>query len=262
MSLQQSSFLFDYDAFQATATPLVAALDAGDPRPLQESVTRIRQKAGPYKNWVLHDKGTALWDSVSAQDPRFKSSLWGHWLLIVLSEFLHPCVSLGYDWTKLSVTLHSLKWSEVDVRRVFVGLPTVWLLKPEAPYERDKHGILIVEKPIPYWYLITPDRATYSGWLPIEEIIRLRDRLLVDHASVIQKVIHTQIQLPPNISTAKAHISPELDPNYWYKRIPVVYQQAIDMMDQAVDAGKGLLMVVYQEEGDADDEQIDGAEDD
>ncbi len=72
MSLKQSAFLFDYHAFRNTAIPLMAALDAGDPEPLQVRMTQIRQGVKSYKNWILHDKGTSLDDSVPAHDVRFQ----------------------------------------------------------------------------------------------------------------------------------------------------------------------------------------------
>jgi hypothetical protein len=248
VSLKQSAFLFDYHTFRNIAMSLMAALDAGDPEPLQVRVTQMHQRAKSSKNWILHDKGTSLDDSVPAHDVRFQSGLWGHWLLIVLSEFLSPCVSLGYDWTKLSCALYSLKWDDQDIRRVYAGEPTVWLLKPGTPYQPD----MVTEWSLPYWYWLRPERSTYSGWLSVEEVTRLRQRLYVDQAS-IEGDLRTWIQLPSNVSTANAHISRELNPDYWYEHIPVVYRQATDMLDQAIYAGKGLYLAVYQEEGDAED---------
>jgi len=252
MSLAHSTFLFDYCAFQSAVTSLVAELDAGNPEPLRAQVMDIRQRIGNSKNWILHDKGTYLWDAVSADDVRFQNSLWGGWLLTVLSTFLSPCVELGYDWPKLSCTLYSLKWNKDDIRQIFNGLPTVWLLRPEAPYQLDQLGIPIIPEPTPYWYWMRPDRSTYCGWLPVEKVARLRQRLLADQR-LLRENLQTRIKLPPSVSSANAQISPDLNPDYWYERIPIVYQQAVEMMSQAEDAGVGLFSIVYQAYGDPEE---------
>lgn len=248
MSLAHSAFQFDYRAFQSVAIPLAAELDAGNPEPLRAQVAKIRLEVGNPKNWILHDKGIEMGDYGMDRDPRFQNCLWGNWFLTILSAFLSPCIELGYDWPKLSRTLHNLKWTDEDVWRVLTGLPTAWLLKPNAPYQRD----MVAEHSMPYWYWMRPHRSTYGGWLPVEEVERLRQRLLADQ-HLLEKDLRAQIKLPPNVSAANAHISPDLNPDYWYERIPIVYQQSIDMMNQALDAGVGLFMVVYQAYGDPEE---------
>jgi len=252
MSLAHSGFLFDYRAFQAAAAPLVAELDVSNPEPLRKWVADIRHEVGNSRNWILHDKGTYLWDAVSADNVCFHNRLWGNWFLTILSTFLKPCMELGYDWTKLTHTLRSLGWIENDIKLVFSGLPTVWLLKPEAPYQRDQLEIPIMPESAPYWYLIEPDRSTYSGWLPIEEIERLQKQLLTDQ-HLLEGNLWSRIKLPPDVSTANAHISPDLNPNYWYERIPIIYKQTIEMMSRAIDMGLGLFSVVYQAYGDPEE---------
>jgi len=255
MTLQHAAFLFDYIGFQTTVTSLTAMLDCGDSSLLREQVTRIRQGIGAYKDWILHDKGTDFRGDLGLErDPRYQNSLWGHWFLIVLSTFLRPGISLGYDWSKLSCVLHAFQWEREDIFRVFAGQPTAWLLKPNAPYQRGQ----VVEWSDPYWYWINP-RCTYCGWLPMEDIAQLKKRLLA-HRRLTEEDVRTQIALPSNISEEKASISKELDPNYWYERIPIVYQRAIEMMSQALDAGVGLFMVVSQEEGEAEDWETVGDE--
>lgn len=241
MSLRHSAFLFDYHAFQATAVPLMAALDVGDFGPLQEHVTRICQKVGPYENWILDDRGTFLESFDSDLASLRRSDVLGHYFLIVLSAHLRPCTSLGYDWRKLSHTLDYLGWNDEDKQRLFAGLPIVQLLKPEVQYQPG----LVIQLSHPYWYWIGPAHSIYNGWLPVEEVVRLQRRLQADQ-HLLDEDIRTRISLPPNVSAENAHISKELDPDYWYARIPIVYHQAIEMMGQALEAGEGLFMVVEE----------------
>ncbi|MCL4267173.1 MAG: hypothetical protein KJ069_28600 [Anaerolineae bacterium] len=212
MSLKHTAFLFDYPKFQSTIAPLVRSLDTGDFAPLQEKAAQIRHEISLDETWILHDKGTHLMDDYNLiRDSRYQNGLWGHWLLIILSSFLQPIVSLEYDWSKLSTTLRSLEWVEEDVEKVIFGLPTVWLVKPRAPYQRG----MVTEWTSPYWYWIRPMRCTYCGWLPVEEMNRLQKRLR-DQQMLIESDVTTSIQLPPNVSLVNAQISEELDPNYWY----------------------------------------------
>ena len=257
MSLAHSAFLFDYRAFQSAVGSLTAELDAGNPEPLRARVAEIRQRIGNSANWILHDRGTYLWDAVPAGDARFKSGLWGNWLLTILSTFLSPCIEQGDDWSKLSCTLHSLKWTDEDVWRLLTGLSTVWLLKLDASYQRG----MVVEWSMPYWYWMRPDRSTYCGWLPVEEVERLRQRLLDDQHR-LEEDLQTWIRLSPHVSAANAHISPDLNPDYWYQRIPIVYQQAVAMMSRASEAGVGLFSVVYQAYGDPEEWEQDETDED
>ena len=224
MSLAHTAFLFDYRAFQSAATPLAAELDAGNPEPLRARVAEIRRKVGSSKNWILHDKGTEMGDFGRDRDPRYQGGLWGNWFLTILSTFLSPCVELGYDWPKLSCMLHSFKWTDEDVWKVLVGLPTVLLSRPNVPYNINPNEVVPIEKPVPYWYLMAPDRSTYCGWLPVEKVEKLHQRLLVGQ-HMLEEDLRTRIELPPNVSAANAHISPDLNPDYWYERIPIVYQR-------------------------------------
>lgn len=250
MAYNQSSFLLDYRAFREAAAPLMAALDAGNPAPLQVRAAQVSRAIGSPKDWILHDKGTFLGDVSAKSDPRYRNSQWGHWFLIVLSEFLRPTVSLGYDWMKLSRTLHYFGWDQEASRRVFAGLPTVWLLKPDAPY----HQGMFITWETPYWYWLGFDRSIHDGWLPVEEIPRLRQRLQAEQP-LVERELRTRVVLPPEVSVERAHLSPLFDPDYWYARIPIVYRQAIEMMDQALKANVGLFMVVYQEEDDLEVEE-------
>lgn len=244
MSLKHTAFLFDYSKFQSVIAPLMQALDAGDFVPLQEKAAQIRQEIGLDKAWILHDKGTHLMDDSNLiEDSRYQNAIWGHWLLLILSSCLHPHVSLGYDWSILSTTLRSLEWVKEDVEKVIFGLPTVWLVKPQSPYQRGVTGWTS-----PYWYWIRPMRCTYCGWLPVEELNRLQKRLR-DQQVLIERDVSTVIQLPPNVSLANAQISEDLDPNYWYTRIPVIYNEALKIMADAVSAKQGIFSIIYQEYG-------------
>jgi hypothetical protein len=229
-------------------TLLIQALNSGNATPLQEEVIQIRKKIIYDENWILHDKGGYLKDAFGLQqDARYQNALWGNWLLMVLSNFLRPTTSFEYDWGKLSTTLHSLEWSAEDIKRATTGLPTGRLLQPKAI---DYRG-MVIKYEMPYWYWIRPMRCTYCGWLPTEEIIRLQKQLQ-SKQHLLEKNLKTLIRLPENISMAKSHISQELDPNYWYTRIPVIYNQAITMMEYAASNKQGLFIIIYQEYGDSD----------
>jgi hypothetical protein len=194
------------------------------------------------------------------RDPQYQNKLWGNWFLTILSTFLTPCIELGYDWSKLSYTLYFLGWSGNDVGQIFGGLPAVWLFKPDAPYQRDQHGTPLLPVPTPYWYMMEPIRSTHFGWLPVEEVEKYYQRLLADW-HFLEGDLRKQIELPPNVSVANAHISPDLNPDYWYERIPIVYQQVVEMMSQTLDRGVGLLSVVYQAYGDPEEWEQENAHD-
>jgi hypothetical protein len=148
MSLKHSAFLFDYLNFQSTVTPLVLALTSGNAIPLQEKVAQVRQRVRLNINWILYDKGAYITDDIDLnQSPRYQNALWGNWLLVVLSSFLQPAISFDYDWLKLSTALRAFNWNDEDVERVISGLPSVWLLKPEANYQRN----MATEWTLPYW---------------------------------------------------------------------------------------------------------------
>lgn len=109
------------------------------------------------------------WD----QDSKHKHGLWGHWLLLILSEFLASCVSLEYEWTELSQLLHNLRWDDEDIWRLLTGIPTAQIIKPKEKFRHD----VPIKWSDPYWAWIRPERSIYSGWLPEAEINRLSNKL-------------------------------------------------------------------------------------
>jgi hypothetical protein len=62
----------------------------------------------------------------------------------------------------------------------------------------------------------------------------------------IQGDIRSLVYLPSGVAVDKAWISPDLDPEQWYLRIPLVYQQAVEMLGQAVEAEAGLFIVIQE----------------
>jgi hypothetical protein len=248
MSLKHTAFLFDYYKFQSTIDPLIQALNGGNHIPLQEKVAQIRQEITAEENWILNDKGAFISDDAGLiHDDRYQNALWGHRLLIILSTFLKPVTSFEYDWAKLSVTLRSIEWDIEDIDRLIKGQPISWLLKPETDYQYD----MKIEWALPYWYWIRPIRCTYCGWLPTGEIGRLH-RLLQFQKDLIEGNMQNLIQLPANVTQTNAHISPELDPNHWYTKIPKVYNQALQIMEHALNHKQGLFTVIYQEYGNSE----------
>jgi hypothetical protein len=246
MALRQSAFLFNYQAYNNMAQPLMAALEVGDLAPLKATVAQIRQEVGAYQNWILHDQGTDIWDWADARDPRYQQAIWGHWLLIVLSHFLQPTISLEFDWTKLARVLHHFGWSDIMVTAVIYGWPVARLLKPKTPNPHEVNK----KQPTPYWCQVRPVQNTYAGWLPIDEITRLHQQLQSSQ-HLLTEDWRNRIRLPPRVLLENAHVSSELDPEYWYKRALMVYQRAIAMMASALHAGEGLFMVVSEPEGDS-----------
>lgn len=172
MSYKHSAFIFDYRELMFSISPIVDALEKGNVTPLKDRVYRIQQRFGDG-NWILANSGTSIGNLDWDQDPKYRQGLWGHWILIVLSEYLSRCPSLEYEWTELSHLLRIEKWEDEDIWKLLIGIPIAQLIKPQ---EKNKHN-LPIRWSDPYWYWIRPERSRYSGWLPKEEINRLSDKL-------------------------------------------------------------------------------------
>ena len=172
MSYKHSAFIFDYREFMFSISTIVDALEKGNETPLKDRVYRIRQKFGD-RNWILENNSTSTGNLGWDQDSKYRQGLWGHWILIVFSEYLSSCTSLEYEWTELSHLLRIEKWEDEDIWKLLVGLPVAQLIKPQ---EKNMHD-LPIRWSDPYWYWIRPERSRYSGWLPKEEINRLSNKL-------------------------------------------------------------------------------------
>lgn len=237
----RAAFLFDYQTFQREIVPLIAALDAGDDAPLRRRVNDIRQRIGRSENWILHSHGTALGNFGMDRDPRYRNALWGHWLLIVLSTFLRPCVSVEKG-SFLGCVLPELGWNDEDAIRLYSGLPTSRLFEPEAPYWRGRTR----EWSFPYWYHVGAQRSFLEGWLPVEESARLLELLLKDH-QLVKETLRLGVKPCPGVNITKC-IPESTDPKYWYARALAAYDRSIDMLTQSVSAELGLYLVSYSPE--------------
>lgn len=240
-AIWHSAFLFDYQAFQRVILPTLIALDAGNDVFLRKQVDDIRQQVGLSENWILHNQGTALGNFGLDHDLRYRNALWGHWLLIILSTFLRPCVSLGQG-SFLGCVLSELGWDDEDVRQLHNGLPTVKLLKPEAPYWRG----MTREWSLPYWYHIGTQRSFQEGWLPVEGSVRLLELLLRDR-QVIRETLGTRVKSRSGMNITKC-IPESTDPEFWCANMLAVYERAIDMLTQSISSERGLYLISYSPE--------------
>lgn len=238
MSLRHSAFLFDYQSFMAAATSLMTAVDVGNLTPLQRRVDEISQQIRDEKSWILNDRGTFLERIDLGSTPVSRNDVIGYGFLIVLSAYLRPGTSLEFDWQKLASVLEYLKWGMEDRHLVLFGSPLTSLLKP-----LEKHRLTEVRLTDPYWYWICPAHSTYNGWLAVNDIKKLLNRLTETRWQISKESI-AQVLLPPSVSTEGSRNSKELDPEYWYERIPAVYERSIQMMTQALKQNLGLYMIV------------------
>jgi hypothetical protein len=201
-------------------------LDKNDPARLKAIVDQIRIINSDPQKWILHNKGTQLHGYFGLDlDLKYRNGLIGNYLLIVLSTFLFPALSLGYNFSKFSQILHALEWKKEDIDHILEGYPTSLLIKP---------GLLpihkIVEWEDPYWCWVRPLYSNYSGWFPLPEIVRFHEKLNNDRDKV------ARINIPHQPVEACLEI----------------YTAAIQMLDQAIAADKDLFLVVHEE--DEDDE--------
>lgn len=235
MSLGHSTFLFDYQSFRLEVMPLLKALDEGNPEPLHQRVLQIRASVPDSKKWILHDRGTEIGGDFGLdRDPQQINRLWGHWLLIVLSTYLQPGGSLIFEWTTLSSILNLLNWSEKDRLDLLAGIPTVLLLKPNTQDVPKIQGRLEA----PYWYWVAPIRCYRFGWLPLEEVDRLLNKLVHDQVLIDTALLK---QIPKVIQGVR-------QPG------DVAYQRAIDMLRQAKSANVGLFSIITERSGDIEEE--------
>jgi len=224
MSLKQLNYLFNYNDFQKTVAPLVKALEKDDSRPLQEYVTEVRGKFNHPGEWILNDVGTSLnGDFGFDRDLKYQNALWGNWLLIVLSDFLHQTPSLNYKWTKLSKILETLGWNEEDRWLLIAGHPTSLLVKPQATHLR---GMALTYSD-PFWFWISPPYSTYCGWLSLEDINRLDRKLQIEKNNVVDNMEFS----------AKVSIS--------LSEVNLIWGNVMRVVKEAVNTDKGIFLVTY-----------------
>jgi hypothetical protein len=228
MSYRQSTFLFDYVGYKAAVAPIVDELDKNNLEPLKNIVENVRKDHVDHQKWILHNVGTRLDNFALDQDVKYQNSLIGHWLLIMLSTFLLPAQSLEYGWSKFSLILHKLNWSKEDINLILKGNSTSLLIKKTIPPLTR-----VLEWNDPYWYWVMPRYGPYHGWLPLDEIVRLFERLDADKYKI------GEIDDPSSNLYFPASMS-----------LDNVYIKGIQMLKQAKEANKGLFIVVYEEDDD------------
>jgi hypothetical protein len=177
MGLLHSTFLFDYNLFRQEVSDLLHELDKGN---YWLACARARESVQSIKadKWILHEQGTTLEPSIFEIefDPAsIGPDRVGYCLLVILSTYLRENLpSLGENWVILQRVLQMVGWDDADAELLIEGVPIETLLKP------DLKNITLGPRKFndPYWRWMVPDHARAAGWLPLEELRRLRYQLL------------------------------------------------------------------------------------
>ncbi len=161
-------YLFDHEAFQQEARPLVALADAGDHEPVRRRAREILAQLG-NKPWILENQGTGVEHIDMLQGP----DLTGFCFLVILSQYLHEIwlpIPMDYLW----MGLESLGWTLRDLKRIFFGQRLVTLLKPEwmpdpyGGYPTEVQALLsnweAVLAPSMYAWCLEPVHTYFTYW--------------------------------------------------------------------------------------------------
>lgn len=234
MGLLHSTFLFDYKLFYQEISALLRDLDKGDYLPVyaraRESVNGIKPE-----EWILHDQGTTLVPSILeiGVDPEFRESdRIGYCLLVILSAYLRKNQpSLCENWAILHRVLQIVGWSNVDSELLIEGMPIEKLLKPNLKFiSREPR-----KSTDPYWRWVVPDHAHTAGWLPLEEIHRLRLKLL----EAKPLLAHFDFTSYPHIEVTNPVVVRD-----YQQRLQMAYTNALALLSAAEEVKVGLFMVI------------------
>lgn len=223
--MHQSVFLFDYQRFRQDITPVLEALDRGNYGPLYEWQKRVVQSMKP-EDWILHDEGTDL-DSFEPEEQMNNSDL-GYWLLVVLSTYLRQPPSPLKDWGLFGHALYladNKSWLMLD------GSSTTSLIKPGSEAARPE-SLRVSD---PYWYWVIPTQAYQSGWLSLEQIRSLEQRLVSNHDAIMEV---DQRKLVEGTTGLKDISTPER-----ITRLQTAYDDALKMLRTAIEEGVGLYWI-------------------
>ena len=215
-------FLFDYEGFRRYIAPIVQAVDQGNYEPLYTRAEEIIRSTRP-EEWPLQDQGTGL-ESI---DPSLgvDSGSIGYWLLVILSTFLSKASSLA-RWGILRQALVATGWSEEDSWQIIRGIHTASILKPDIDVGPDT----IVRISDPYWFWVFPTQSYQRGWLPLEEIKKIRHQLVAAEPAIMA------LDLVVKGRSDKESVGIE--------RLRLAYDEAHAMLQSAEVSQLGLFMVI------------------
>jgi hypothetical protein len=226
-----ASLLFDYKGFASEANQLAHAVNQNNLAPLQKKADSLA-KILWRESYILQDYGDPLYIPQPIKDVQtslHKNRFIGDWFMIVMAQYVEPQPKhIGYNWRILETILQELNWNKEEIRLLFWGLPVGTLITqrdmtdyPETLVDSD-----------PYWMWIRPDYSYgRSGWLSLEECIRLRVNLQEIGPAIRQY-------------RARDETLTDLQKRQWEERLHSGYNDAIDMLDVAIRASKGLYLVV------------------
>ncbi len=251
MALKHYAFSFDVNRFQKSISPLIAAVDEGNLRPLYDEANKTIQFMAQGA-WLLDEAGSPLLgldeiDRVNfAGVPRtqpIKEYLGdsnavhpgdiGYWLLLVMSRYLEKSCGIGGDYPILETALANAGWSYADCERLLRGLPCCLLMKSDC-----KRLSLRTDND-PYWHWIVPSHAQSSGWLSHHQVVRLLDEI----SSVRPTIQGYDPHLFPNPwnLTGEALVDSQRD---FIERLQNAYNKAIVMLQHAQQSSRGVFMIM------------------
>jgi hypothetical protein len=236
VGLLHSAFLFDYAHFRQDIDDLLSEASKSNFLPVYERAKQNARHIEP-EDWILHQHGTTL--SLSPfedkkyveQDGLDESVEVGYCLLVILSSYLENCPSLGENWGFFEMALKNVGWIDLDARLLIKGLPIEMLLNSDARIVQSKYR----ELGDPYWRWVIPTQAYASGWLPIEEIHRLRSKL-EETERMLERVDFTDWA---GIDTTNPAVVKEYD-----KSLQGAFTDVLAMLSIAEEMGAGLFMVI------------------
>lgn len=232
MGLLHSAFLFDYKRFRQETFDLLCEADRGNYLPIY---ARARQSVQciEAEEWILHLQGTTLSLHEIETDIELDEPIEvGYHLLVVLSAYLlRKCPSLAGNWGVLQKALQVAGWSDVDIELLVEGMPIEKLLKPDIEILQRGHQ----KATDPYWRWVIPTQAYASGWLPGEEVRRLRCKL----QRTEKRIQIFDFSRYPGIDTTNPTVIRE-----YGRYLQTAYANALALLLVVEKAGMGVFMVI------------------
>ncbi len=210
-------FRFDYIGYQKLIEPITKAIDIENYAPLYAQAQIVVNNLSG--KWILEDKGTML-ESVEIQNKPGNVEI-GYWLLVLLSSFLHPAKPTLTKPASIAIGLQVIGWKPDEISRLVYGENIAEMARTQSysPLTYPLH------ESDSYWHWIRPTQANKSGWLSIERINSLKEKLLAS-----QKLFY-------EIETSSL-------PNKIAKEdVLGAYSTSLEMLTSSIEMGEGIYII-------------------
>ncbi|MGD8456828.1 MAG: hypothetical protein PVF83_10610 [Anaerolineales bacterium] len=250
MAIYHKAYLLDGKGFIHRISPILDALDNGNPKLLYEDVLSIIENS-TEETWFFNELGYESLDNQKitlAGQPLDKIQKipetseihpydLGFLLMIIFSQYLVYCRGMGENYSILAKVLEKwMKWKETETDMLVTGVHTVKLLKSNIVIP-DR--FLTPEDPYYFWMRLKYT-AGHGGWLSQEQIQIMYDKLLSNE----RKIKKFNYKKFGNCFDGWRLTVPEGQLDY-LDRLHKSYNQAVYMCEKALQEQKELYMIKH-----------------